>query len=332
MTAPSYASVIRVQQTIVVLSIVLLGIKFFAYFSTGSVAILTDALESIVNVAAASITLVSLRVAARPRDWSHPYGHGKAEFISAGIEGTLIVVAGLLILYESIDRLMHPMPLRQLEGGILLIALSALLNYGTGWWALRTGTKNRSLGIQATGHHLQSDAYSSLGLVAGLLLVYFTQLAWLDSAVALLFGVILLRTGYGIVRQSVAGIMDEADEQLLDKVAEVLNAQRQPNWIDLHNLRVIKYGNKLHIDCHLTLPWYFNLQEAHREVDAFSATLAHAFGSQIEFFVHTDGCLPQGCTICQKQDCTRRLHPFERRVEWSKSNIFENEKHDTSTT
>lgn len=332
MTAPSYASVIRVQQTIVVLSIVLLGIKFFAYFSTGSVAILTDALESIVNVAAASITLVSLRVAARPRDWSHPYGHGKAEFISAGIEGTLIVVAGLLILYESIDRLMHPMPLRQLEGGIVLIALSALLNYGTGWWALRTGTKNRSLGIQATGHHLQSDAYSSLGLVAGLLLVYFTQLAWLDSAVALLFGVILLRTGYGIVRQSVAGIMDEADEQLLDKVAEVLNAQRQPNWIDLHNLRVIKYGNKLHIDCHLTLPWYFNLQEAHREVDAFSATLAHAFGSQIEFFVHTDGCLPQGCTICQKQDCTRRLHPFERRVEWSKSNIFENEKHDTSTT
>lgn len=332
MTAPSYASVIRVQQTIVVLSIVLLGIKFFAYFSTGSVAILTDALESIVNVAAASITLVSLRVAARPRDWSHPYGHGKAEFISAGIEGTLIVVAGLLILYESIDRLMHPLPLRQLEGGIVLIALSALLNYGTGWWALRTGTKNRSLGIQATGHHLQSDAYSSLGLVAGLLLVYFTQLAWLDSAVALLFGVILLRTGYGIVRQSVAGIMDEADEQLLDKVAEVLNAQRQPNWIDLHNLRVIKYGNKLHIDCHLTLPWYFNLQEAHREVDAFSATLAHAFGSQIEFFVHTDGCLPQGCTICQKQDCTRRLHPFERRVEWSKSNIFENEKHDTSTT
>jgi cation diffusion facilitator family transporter len=332
MTAPSYASVIRVQKTIVVLSIVLLGIKFFAYFSTGSVAILTDALESIVNVAAASITLVSLRVAARPRDWSHPYGHGKAEFISAGIEGTLIVVAGLLILYESIDRLMHPMPLRQLEGGIVLIALSALLNYGTGWWALRTGAKNQSLGIQATGHHLQSDAYSSLGLVAGLLLVYFTQLAWLDSAVALLFGIILLRTGYGIVRQSVAGIMDEADEQLLDKVAEVLNAQRQPNWIDLHNLRVIKYGNKLHIDCHLTLPWYFNLQEAHREVDAFTATLAQAFGSQIEFFVHTDGCLPQGCTICQKQDCTRRLHPFERRVEWSKSNIFENVKHDTSTS
>lgn len=332
MPETAYPSVIRVQKSIVLLSVVLLAIKFYAYFSTGSVAILTDALESIVNVVAASITLISLQVAARPRDSSHPYGHGKAEFISAGIEGTLIVVAGVLILYESINRLVHPGTLQELEEGILLIALGAALNFAAGLWALHTSKKSNSLAIKATGSHLLSDAYSSFGLMAGLALMYFTNLPWLDSAVALLFGVLLLYTGYGIVRQSIAGIMDEADEQLLDKVAEVLNQHRQPNWIDLHNLRVIKYGNKLHIDCHLTLPWYFNLHEAHREVDSLTATLTEKFGRQIEFFIHTDACLPHSCTICLKSDCAHRVQSFSRQIEWTKSNIFEDEKHHQTTT
>lgn len=321
---------ISVQKWVTITGVVLLVLKFVAYYLTHSVAILTDALESIVNVVAGFITLYSLYVAARPRDADHPYGHGKAEFLSAAVEGTLIFIAGIFIIIESVDKLLHPLPIQQLDTGIILIAAAGVINLIAGIIAVKNGKRFNSVGITATGRHLISDSISTGGLIIGLVILFITKWRWIDSAVAIIFGLIIIITGIKIVRSSVAGIMDESDTELLKKLVVLLNRNRRQNWIDMHNLRVIKYGSSLHLDCHVTMPWYLNLDEAHVEVDELAHLVKSEFGDALELFVHTDGCLPFSCRICVKDNCHVRKHQFEKRVTWTNDNIFQNKKHEIS--
>jgi cation diffusion facilitator family transporter len=322
----------KVQRWITIVGVILLGIKFAAWYITASVAIFTDALESIVNVVAGCISLYSLYVAAKPRDAEHPYGHGKAEFLSAGVEGTLIIIAGIWIFYEAMMRLFNPVAVTQLDTGIGLIVISGVINFVAGTIAINTGKKNNSMAITATGKHLQSDAYSTAGLVLGLGVLYFTNISWIDSAIALLFGTIISVTGVRIVRRSIAGIMDEADDTLLHELVELLNANRSVAWIDMHNLRVIKYGSRLHVDCHMTVPWYYNINEAHLELDKLDVLIRKKFGDSIEMFVHTDGCLPFSCLICNMPHCAHRQAQQKETISWNLTNIFENKKHGLSST
>ena len=315
------------QKWVAAISVLLLAVKFIAYYLTHSVSILTDALESIVNVAAGFIGLYSLYIAAKPRDENHPYGHGKAEFISAAIEGTLITSAGAIIIYKAIRSLISPTALEKLDYGIYLVAATAFINFGIGWISINKGRKNNSLALIASGKHLQSDSYSTAGIIAGLILLFFTGWKWIDPAVAILFGTSIIFTGYKILRKSIAGIMDEADIELLKKMVNVLNSNRRENWVDLHNLRVIKYGAILHLDCHLTVPWYLNVHEAHKEIDALSSLVRKEFGESVELFVHSDGCLPFSCKICNKQICSERKHNFEKQIKWTIDNILQNQKH-----
>ncbi len=301
--------------------------KIIAYQFTHSLAILTDALESIVNVLAGGIGLFSLYIAAKPRDLDHPYGHGKAEFISAAIEGGLIIAAGIMILYETVLNLVEKSPLQQLDTGLWLVGITALINFAAGAICIRIGKKNQSLALQASGRHLQVDTYSTLVIIAGLILILVTGLEWIDKLLAAVMAVLVIYNGYRILRASLAGIMDEADIALLTRFIEVLNQNRPSGWIDLHNLRVIKYGALLHIDCHLTLPWYLNLHEAHREVDALEDLIRQHFGDRMELFVHTDGCLPFSCKICTIPDCKVRQSPLQQRLEWTLQNILSNRKH-----
>ena len=318
---------LKIQKRIAVISILLLITKTIAWYITGSVAILTDAFESIVNVVAGLIGVYSLYVSAKPMDRDHPYGHGKAEFISAAIEGSMISIAGILIIYEAINNLIHPHVIKKLDYGIILVAVTGLVNYIAGAVCIKTGKKNNSLALISSGKHLQTDTWSTLGIVVGLILILITDLIWLDSAVAILFSLFILFTGYKILRSSVAGIMDEADTSLLEKMVQMLNANRRENWIDLHNLRIIKYGSRIHLDCHLTVPWYLNVHEAHAEIDALSALVKNEYGESVELFVHSDGCLDFSCNICTKTDCNVRQHPFEKKVVWTMENISSNRKH-----
>ena len=318
---------LSLQKWVAGISILLLAVKFAAYYFTNSVAILTDALESIVNVAAGFIGLYSLHVAAKPRDRDHPYGHGKAEFISAGIEGSLIGAAGAITLYKAIQQLINPVPLERLDTGMWLVAATALVNFALGYLCVKRGKKNNSLALEASGKHLQTDTYSTLGIIAGLLLIYFTGYTWFDSILAIGFGIFIMITGYRIIRTSIAGIMDEADEKLLDSLISVLDSNRKENWIDLHNLRVIKYGPILHVDCHLTVPWYINVYEAHEEVDALGDLVRKEFGDSVELFVHSDGCQYYQCPICDKKDCPVRKHPFVKKLPWTRTNVLQDKKH-----
>ena len=322
---------IRVQKWVAGVSLVLLLIKLSAYYLTNSVAILTDALESIVNVVAGFLGLYSLQISAKPRDADHPYGHGKIEFISAAVEGVMISFAAIFILFEAIRNLITPVPLRQLDLGILLVAATGVVNFILGKWCIRTARRNNSLALHASGKHLLSDTMSTIGILAGLILLFVTGIPWLDSAIAILFSCIIFYTGFRIVRTSVAGIMDERDNELLRKMIAALDLDRSKNWIDIHNIRIIKYGSTLHIDCHLTVPWYLNVHEAHDEIDKLGALVRREFGDAIELFVHSDGCLPISCAICIKEDCPVRYHPFQRRIKWTVQNMQRDEKHQLNT-
>jgi len=319
---------LQLQKWVAAVSVLLLSIKFFAYYSTHSVSILTDALESIVNVVAGFIGLYSLYVAAKPRDHDHPYGHGKAEFISAAIEGTLIGTAGAIIFYKAIKNIISPVELHKIDFGILLVAATAVANFILGYFCLRTGKKNNSLALMASGKHLQSDTWSTVGIIAGLALLYITGYKWMDSVVAILFALYIMYTGYKILRHSIAGIMDEADVKLLTRMIQVLNANRRENWVDLHNLRVIKYGSVLHVDCHFTVPWFLNVHEAHREIDTLAELIRKEFGESLELFVHSDGCMPFSCQICSKTNCAERKNSFVKQIEWTLVNISQNKKHE----
>lgn len=318
---------LQIQKWVAGISILLLAVKFIAYYFTHSVAILTDALESIVNVIAGFIGLYSLYIAAKPKDKDHPYGHGKAEFISAAVEGTLIGVAGTIILFEAIQHIIHPVILKKIDIGIWLVGATAVVNFITGYFCIRIAKRNNSMALEASGKHLQSDTYSTLGIIAGLILLLLTGRYWIDSAVAIFFGGFIVYTGYKIVRQSLAGIMDEADEKLLAKLLEGLNKTHRENWVDLHNLRVIKYGSVLHLDCHLTVPWFLNVNQAHEEIDALAKTVKKEFGDPVEMFVHSDGCMPFQCPICDKKDCPERKHNFVKEIPWTLENILKDKKH-----
>lgn len=309
------------------MSVVLFIAKMVAYYLTSSLAILSDALESIVNVLAGVIGLYSLYIAAKPSDENHPYGHGKAEFVSAAAEGGLIVAAGVLIIYETIANFISNKPISSLDFGIVLVGATAVINYVAGFICIKVGNKNKSLALQASGKHLQTDTYSTLGIIAGLIIMSITKVAWLDKIIALTMSIFIMRSGYLIIRQSLAGIMDQQDMDLLKQMVRVLNDHKKVNWIDLHNLRVIKYGSKLHIDCHLTVPWYLNVHEAHAEIDDLTSLIRTDFEDSVEFFVHTDGCLPFSCRLCNKFTCPVRQFAFDHNIEWTLDNLLSDKKH-----
>jgi cation diffusion facilitator family transporter len=309
-------------------SVVLFALKILAYYLTNSVAVLTDALESTVNVITGLTGLYTLRVAARPRDHNHPYGHGKAELISASLEGILIVVAGLIIVYESLINLQHQHPVQQLDLGMVIVGVTAAVNFGLGAWCVRVGKRNHSIALQASGKHLQSDTWTTVGIIAGLVLLRLTGIGWIDSATAAVFAIYIIVEGAKIIRSTVNGIMDEADLEVVTQVIALLDERKHDTWIDVHNLRTIKFGNTLHVDCHLTVPWYFRVREAHQEAEELHNLIDQSFTHQVEMFVHLDACLPpQSCRICPVQNCPDRQAPQKARLEWNFDNITTNNKH-----
>ena len=310
-----------------VTSLILMLLKFLAWGITHSNTILTDALESIVNVIAGAFVLFSYTYAQRPKDSDHPNGHGKIEFLSAGLEGGLIVVAGISIIGKAVYNYFYPVELEQLDLGIILIFVTGIVNYILSILLAKQGEKEKSFSIKANSDHLKSDAYSSFAMIVGLGMIYLWDWNWLDNLIAVVFGVIILFTGYGLIRKAIAGVMDETDPSLVKKIVAEIEERRKDNWVDVHNFRLIKYGTDLHIDCHLTLPWYFDTRSSHDEVKAFEKIMEDICDRPVELFIHVDPCEDFCCKICQKKDCTQRLEPMQKRVSWTIENVISNQKH-----
>jgi Predicted Co/Zn/Cd cation transporters len=179
-----------------------------------------------------------------------------------------------------------------------------------GWYSVKKGVKYESMALIAGGKHLQSDTYSTIGLVIGLLLLYFTGILWIDSALALIFGSIIIATGISILRKTIANLLDKADEKLLDEIADCINRHRHADWIDVHNTKIIKNGSFLYIDCDLTLPWYYNIVEGHEACDNLQSTLISNFSDKIQLSIHSDPCLMEHCGHCLVTECTSRKMNF----------------------
>lgn len=319
------------QRWVAIIGIIIFIGKLIAWNLTKSDAVFSDAMESIVNIIAAFMGLYSLYLAAKPRDRDHPYGHGKVEFVTSGIEGALIIFAGVIIIAQSVNSLINGNIPQKLDWGILIVAVTAAINYLLGYISYQKGIKENSLVLQSSGKHLQSDTLTTLGVVFSLVLVYFTKIYWIDAVVALLFGGYIMFVGYKIIRKALSGIMDEADLDMLSRLATFLNDNRKSAWIDIHNMRIQQHGSGLHIDAHLTLPWYYELRKAHQEMEEVYKLIGKNTDRTIEFNFHLDDCKPNSCEICQIFDCPVRERLFVKKIDWNTKNIAQISKHDVTT-
>lgn len=309
------------QKVIAAVGVTLLLIKYLAFFITGSVAIFTDATESIVNVVAAFIGLYALYKSAQPADRDHPFGHGKVEIISATIEGALIIAAGAVIIYESVRSLIDPHEIAKLDYGIILVLLAAVANYVVGRIAIRKGTASRSPALVASGRHLCSDTYSSFGIIIGLVIVLVAQgmgydARWLDSMIAILFGCIIVGTGLGVLKHSVEDAMDKCDESLREGIIACLNGYRHPHWIDVYNLRVIKYGPRFFVDMHVVFPGLMSVEDVHREDLEIGEAVIEMYGDDVDIAITPVPCTPSDCPHCRIDGCPNRSRVFVVDLEW----------------
>jgi len=288
----------------------LLATKYVAYLLTGSTAVLSDALESIVNVVAALFALGSLVFAGKPADSDHPYGHGKIEYFSAVFEGGLIAFAAVGIIWYAVAELIAGPKISQIEIGLLLTAAAGLVNAGLGWFLVSTGRRVNSLILVADGQHVLSDFWTSLGVVVGLGLVRVTGIAWLDPAVALLLGANLAITGFRLVRSAAGGLLDEEDSDLIGRLVAAFNEKREPGIIRMHRLRAIRSGRFAHIDAHLIVPEYWTVEAAHDALDAFEKRVIDQCKIEGEIVFHTDPCRRALCPACDVAECPIRRSAF----------------------
>ena len=319
------------QKIIAAVALILMAIKFVAYYMTDSMAILTDALESIVNVLAAFIGLYALYLSAQPANQSYPFGHGKIENISAIIEGTMISLAGGLIIYESVMSFLNPGEIRQLDIGLVIIAGAAIVNYAVGRAAIYKGKKSRSPALVASGKHLCSDTYSSVGIILGLIVVYIAMAlgydaAWLDSSIAIIFGIIIGFTGIKVVKQSIDDSMDRNDEDLMAQMVEVLNEYRHDDWIDIYKVRIIKYGRGIFVDLHLIVPKYMCVEDSYEEEVQIEEAIKCRFGEDVEVSVTPAPCNGMFCRFCAR-NCFNRADDFEMYLKWTTGSLMTSHMH-----
>jgi cation diffusion facilitator family transporter len=301
--------------------LLLMGLKFFAWRLTGSSAILSDALESIINVVASAFAAVSVFVAAKPPDASHPYGHGKIEFFSAGFEGALIVLAAVGIFVSGIQHILRPQPLPRLGTASAIILAASLVNLGLGLMLIRVGRRTRSITLEAGGRHVLTDVYTSAGVLAGLALVVLTGWYRLDGLVACGVGLHILYAGFRLIRQSIKGLMDASDPDLLESIAALILQARRPAWVDVHKLRAWRSGATVHVDLHLLLPKDLSLEAAHAEAHYLEELILRRVPGAAGVLVHMDPCTPGQCPICGRSDCGHRRAGFLATVPWNAAKL-----------
>ncbi len=303
-------------------SLTLLLAKFGAYYLTDSKAVLSDAIESIINVVTAAFLMLSISVSSRPVDENHPYGHGKIESFSAGLEGGLIIIAAVLILVEAVPAFFAPQPPRNLGPGLYILAGAGMVNLAVGAYLLYAGRKYKSEAISADGRHLLTDFYTSAGVIIGLLLYRLTGLIWLDPLVACLVALNILIPGIKLIATSFKNLMDEADPELLERIVQGLNTIKKPGWLYPHKLRALRSGRYHHVDLHISLPHYWTLTQVHETEEEITRALLEALDEEGDVMIHVDPCEPPYCPVCDVDDCSSRSSDFINSPAWSVKGVI----------
>ena len=291
----------------------LLALKFFGFTLTGSTAVYSDAMESIVNVVAAAFALGAIAFAARPADANHPYGHGKMEFFTAVFEGGLVAFAAVMILYESVQSLLRGPEVREIDTGLLIVVGAGVGNLVLGTYLVRAGKRTGSPALVADGKHVISDFWTSAGVAVGLLLVKATGLLWLDPAAAAFVAILLGITGFRLVRQAAGGLLDEEDPALLEELASLFARVPVEGAIEVHEVRAIRSGSHIHVDAHVVVPEFWTVDRSHDTAEAMERWLLANWSREGELVFHVDPCRRVYCARCPLADCAVRTAPFQAR-------------------
>ena len=268
-------------------AVVTISLKAIAYFLTGSVGLLSDALESGVNLAAAIMALLMLKVSEKPPDKEHLYGHTKAEYFSSIVEGVLIIIAALSIIVTSVDRLLHPKLIEQAFAGLAVSIAASLINFGVAVTLLKAGKKNKSVILQDDGHHLLTDVWTSVGVIVGVGLVFLTNVQLLDPIIALLVATNIIVTGFTIMKQSALGLMDTSlpDEDLL-KIREILS-KYQKKGMSYHGLKSRQSATRSFMSVHILVPGNWTVQKGHNLLEEIELAIGKNF-PKMTVFTHLE--------------------------------------------
>jgi cation diffusion facilitator family transporter len=303
-------------------SLILLMAKFGAYYLTDSKAVLSDAIESTINVVTAAFLMLSISVSSKPVDKNHPYGHGKIESFSAGLEGGLIILAAVVIFVEAIPAFFASQPPRNIGPGIYILSGAGIINLIVGAYLLRAGNKYKSDALSADGRHLLTDFYTSAGVIIGLLLYSLTGYLWLDPFVACLVALNILIPGIRLFAKSFKNLMDEADPELLERIVQGLNTIKKPGWLYPHKLRALRSGRYHHVDLHISLPHYWTLTQVHEAEQEITKALLEAIREEGDIMIHVDPCKPPYCPVCEVDDCSERKTEFNNAPQWSVKEVI----------
>jgi len=297
-----------------VVGVLVLLLKFWAFNITKSQAIYSDALESIVNVITAAIGISVVYYAAKPADEDHPYGHGKVEYFSSAFEGGLITFAAIAVFYGVVQAQLSGTLLFSLERGMGIIAIAGVINMITGMMLKRVGGKYASPALQAAGTHLLIDFWTTVGALAGVGLVALTGLIWVDRLVALALGVHMSIAGFKIIRKSLAHLLDAEDLKLLGRLAQIFESHAGDGIIQIHHTKVIRAGWFHHIDAHVVVPEFWTIEKSHDRLDIFENAVIgdYEYGGEMNF--HLDPCRRKYCSVCDYQNCPVRVSPFTARI------------------
>jgi cation diffusion facilitator family transporter len=290
--------------------------KMTAYYITGSVAIFSDAAESVVHVAATAMALFSIILSAKPADETHLYGHGNVEYFSAGVEGFLIVLAAGFIIYQAILDIWAGPTLESLSIGVIFISAAGFINLVLGYYLIRTGKKTNSLTLVADGKHVLTDAVTSIGVIVGITLVIITDFVLIDPILAIIVAINIVFTGYKLIRESIGGLMHETNPEILKTISGLLITMKLDYWIDLHELRYWQSGDRTFMDFHLILPYYFTIEQSHKEEKRIDDELEKEYpNSQIK--IHFDYCNYDLCKFCGYQKCDVRKEEKRINFDWN---------------
>jgi cation diffusion facilitator family transporter len=284
-------------------SILLLGLKFTAYYLTGSAAIFSDALESIVNVVASLVAAWSLILAHQPADAQHPYGHGKAEFLSAGFEGGMILIAALVIVQRAVEEMIRGPGVHQVNIGIWLILLAGVINGMVGLYLVRAGKRGGSATLLADGKHLLSDAVTSLAVLAALVILHFVPTwTWIDPIAAILVAIYISVMAIGLLSESAAGLMDRQDVRDAELLARILDSHlapsgKPPQICSYHKLRHRHSGRYHWVDFHIMVPATWTIARGHEAASAIEYEIEQALGEG-NATAHVEPCGEETCETC----------------------------------
>ncbi|MDD4724883.1 MAG: cation diffusion facilitator family transporter [Fermentimonas sp.] len=269
-------------------AIVTILLKFYAYYITDSMGFLSDALESFVNLFAAIFALIILNVSQRPADDGHKFGHSKAEYFSSAVEGALILVAALSIIWSAIPRIIDPKPLENINTGLLFSLLASLVNLLVGQILIKNGKKRKSVVLEADGKHLMTDVWTSVGVIAGIIIVKFTGLLIIDPIIAIMVAINIIFTGYKLISRSASGLMDATiPSEDLEKITSYLDSLKTSK-IEYHSLLTRVAGQRKFISVHILVPGKWTVKQGHDYADEVEETIVNMFDEPVTVATHIE--------------------------------------------